>query len=134
MKSSMRFSKKTLFSHRVSSASMSRVLRRMFSLSLFLLQEHRSVYQRQRVLGDAFRGGARLGLHVQGSIMGKQRVFLEFFESGLGVVVIHSFLRTERWHARRSRECIIVLASGAGRESVERGENAVRRFLRAKTD
>src|SRR5712664_4239598 len=57
MKSSMSFSKKTLFSQSVSSASMSRVLRRMrFRLSLFLSQEHRLVYQPQRIFGDVCRG------------------------------------------------------------------------------
>src|SRR5713226_2707079 len=56
MKSSMRFSKKTLFSQSVSSASISSVLRRIVFRQPLLARESMSVYQCQGVLGD-LRGG-----------------------------------------------------------------------------
>src|SRR6202158_2250261 len=66
MKSSMSFSKKTLFSHSVSSASMSKVLRRMrFFVSPYLRMKVMSVYQRQSVLSD-LRGGVEAGQAASG--------------------------------------------------------------------
>jgi hypothetical protein len=48
--------------------------------------------------------------------MRKKSVFLEFLESGFGVIVIHSFLRAIAGVPKRSREGIIVLVDKSGCE------------------
>jgi len=57
--------------------------------------------------------------------MGKKSVFLEFFESGFGVVVIHGSSVRSAGVARRSRQGIIVLVDRSGREDRQGHQAAV---------